>query len=75
MLVQLASSNTQLQLLAPPEMRGRAISLYMLAFMGMAPIGSLLAGVLARAVGVSWTVAVGGASCLAAAAWGTTKAG
>ncbi len=74
MLVQLASSNTQLQLLAPPEMRGRAISLYMLAFMGMAPVGSLLAGVLARAVGVSWTVAAGGASCLAAAAWGATRA-
>jgi len=73
MLVQLASSNTQLQLLAPPEMRGRVISLYMLAFMGMAPVGSLFAGLLARAVGAPWTVAVGGAACLGAAAWGFSR--
>jgi len=61
MIVQLASSNTQLQLLAPPEMRGRVISIYMLAFMGMAPIGSLAAGALARGIGSPWTVGVGGA--------------
>ncbi len=75
MIVQLASSNTQLQLLAPPEMRGRVISLYMLAFMGMAPIGSLAAGAVARAIGSPWTVGVGGAACLAAALWGYTRLG
>jgi MFS family permease len=67
LIVQLGSSNTMLQLLSPPPLRGRIISLYMLSFMGMAPVGALLAGVSARAIGSVATVAVGGAACLAAA--------
>jgi predicted MFS family arabinose efflux permease len=69
MLVQMATSNTILQLLSPPELRGRIISVYMLAFMGMAPLGSLSAGALARGIGAPSTVAAGGAVCLLAAAW------
>jgi MFS family permease len=68
MLVQLASTNTRLQLLAPDDLRGRIVSLYMLAFMGTAPIGSLLAGWAARAVGTPAAVLAGGAVCTAAAA-------
>lgn len=67
MIVQMATSNTMLQLLSPPELRGRIISLYMLAFMGMAPFGSLLAGSLARGLGAPAAVGLGGAICLGSA--------
>jgi MFS family permease len=66
MLSQLASSNTALQLMAPPELRGRIVSLFMLAFMGMAPLGSLLAGIIARTLGTSSAVLIGGAACFVA---------
>ncbi len=73
MIVQMASSNTLLQLLAPPELRGRIVSIYMLAFMGMAPLGSLIAGLLASRVGTPDAVLIGGAVCLAAALWFATR--
>jgi MFS family permease len=69
MMTQLASSNTALQLMAPGELRGRVVSLFMLAFMGMAPLGSLLAGWLARSLGTPWAVCVGGSVCLLAGVW------
>lgn len=69
LIVQLGASNTMLQLLSPPALRGRIISLYMLSFMGMAPLGALLAGVLARAVGSRATVGLGGGVCFSAALW------
>ncbi len=47
-MVQLASSNTILQTIVREEMRGRVMALYAMAFMGMAPFGSLLAGVSVR---------------------------
>ena len=69
MIVQMATSNTLLQLLAPEELRGRIVSFYMLAFLGTAPLGSLLAGTLAHALGTPAAVALGGAVCLVAALW------
>jgi len=68
MLVQLASSNTALQLMAPGNLRGRIVSLFMLAFMGMAPLGSLLGGLLARWLGTPQAVLIGGGVCLLAGA-------
>jgi MFS family permease len=73
MIVQMASSNTLLQLLAPAGLRGRIVSLYMLAFMGMAPIGSLTAGLVARQLGTPTAVLIGGAICLLTAAWFLTR--
>ena len=67
MIVQMATSNTLLQLLAPEELRGRIVSFYMLAFLGTAPVGSLLAGSLAHALGTPAAVAIGGAVCVVAA--------
>lgn len=67
LLIQLATSNTLLQLTAPPELRGRIVSLYMLAFIGMAPIGSLLSGIAARTWGAPATVIAGGVVCVLAA--------
>jgi len=67
MITQMASSNTLFQLLAPAGLRGRVISFFMLAFMGMAPLGSLLAGLLARWLGTPGAVLIGGVVCLVAA--------
>jgi len=69
MIVQMATSNTMLQLLSPPELRGRIISLYMLAFLGSAPLGSLLAGTLASALDTPRAVMIGGAACAASSVW------
>ena len=68
MIVQMASSNTLVQSMVPDKLRGRVMSVYSMMFLGMAPFGSLLAGVLAERVGAPTTVAAGGAVCMAAAA-------
>jgi len=73
MIVQMATSNTLLQLNAPPEMRGRVVSLYLMAFAGSAPFGALFGGALARAIGAPAAVIAGGTVCLAAAIWLFTR--
>jgi MFS family permease len=47
MMVEMASSNTVLQTIVEEDKRGRIMSFYTMAFMGMVPFGSLLAGTLA----------------------------
>jgi len=64
MIVQMASSNTILQTIADDDKRGRVMSLYAMAFQGMAPIGSLLGGSLASSIGAPNTLLVGGFFCL-----------
>ncbi len=64
MMVQMASSNTVLQTLADDDKRGRVISLYATAFMGMMPFGSLLAGSAAGIIGAPLTLLVGGLCCI-----------
>ncbi len=63
-MVQHTSSNTVLQMVVDEDKRGRVMSLYGIAFRGMMPFGSLLAGSLASKIGVSNTVLIGGASCI-----------
>ncbi len=72
MIVQMVSTNTLVQTLVPDDKRGRVMSLYAVALLGMAPLGSLWAGSLSQRLGVPWTLALGGAICIAAAAayWG-----
>ena len=48
MMVHMASSNTILQTIVDDDKRGRVMSLYTTAFMGMAPLGSLAGGSLAK---------------------------
>jgi MFS family permease len=67
-MVQMASSNTLIQTMSPDRLRGRVMSLYSMMFMGMAPLGSLLAGALAGRLGAPRTVAAGGVICVIAAA-------
>jgi MFS family permease len=64
MMVQMASSNTVLQTIVEEDKRGRVMSLYTMAFLGSAPLGSLLAGWLADAVGPQKMVRLGGACCV-----------
>jgi MFS family permease len=64
MMVNMASSNTILQTIAEEDKRGRLMSLYAMAFAGMAPFGSLGAGVLSSHLGVQTTMALGGGICL-----------
>jgi MFS family permease len=68
MMVQMASSNTLIQAMVPDELRGRVMAVYSMMFMGMAPLGSLLAGTLAQRIGAPATVAAGGAVCIIGAA-------
>ena len=64
MMVQMASTNTLLQTLVDDDERGWVVSLYVMAFMGTAPIGSLIAGTLASKFGAPFTVLSGGIICL-----------
>lgn len=48
MICQSASINTYIQLHTVPEMRSRVISYYIMAFLGMTPIGSLIIGLIAE---------------------------
>jgi MFS family permease len=73
MMVQMASSNTIIQTVVSDAMRGRVMSFYSMAFMGMAPFGGLLAGALAHRIGAPHTIAVSGAACVLAAAWFATR--
>ncbi len=68
MMVHIAASNTVLQTVVEEDKRGRVMSLYTMAFMGMAPLGSLLAGAMAELIGAPATLRICAAFCLAGAA-------
>jgi MFS family permease len=70
---QMAASNTIIQTIVEESKRGRVMSFYTAAFVGMAPFGSLLAGALAHAIGAPLTVILSGACCLIGAAWFATQ--
>jgi MFS family permease len=72
-MVEMASTNTILQTIVEERLRGRVMAFYTMAFLGTAPLGSLLAGVVADRVGPAATVVGGGIACLAAAAWFATR--
>src|SRR5580693_1454478 len=73
LMQQMAASNTIIQTIVEESKRGRVMSFYTVAFVGMAPFGSLLAGTLAHAIGAPRTVIFSGACCLAGAAWFTSQ--
>jgi MFS family permease len=64
MMQGVTTSNTILQTLVDEKMRGRVMSYYTMAFVGMAPFGSLLAGAMAHAVGAPRTVIISGVACI-----------
>jgi MFS family permease len=69
MLQGMTVSNTIIQTLVPEDRRGRVMSYYTAAFMGMAPFGSLLAGSLAHWIGAPRTVMFTGSCCIAGGLW------
>lgn len=73
MMQQMAASNTIIQTIVEDDKRGRVMSFYAMAFVGMAPFGSLLAGISAHAIGAPLTVMLSGACCLAGAIWFATQ--
>jgi len=73
MMQQMAASNTIIQTIVEDNKRGRVMSFYAMAFVGMAPFGSLLAGISAHAMGAPLTVMLSGACCLAGAIWFATQ--
>lgn len=69
MMQGLTASNTIIQTLVDEKMRGRVMSYYTMAFVGMAPFGSLLAGTLAHLMGAPRTVIVSGVACILGGIW------
>lgn len=72
-MVQMASINTILQTVVDNDKRGRIMSLYTIAFIGMAAFGSLLAGSIAQTFSAPRTLQVSGLLCIIAAAVFWTK--
>jgi MFS family permease len=68
-IVALAATNTVVQTVVPESLRGRVMSFYTVAFLGTAPIGSLLAGLAAERIGAPATIAIGGSACIVGGAW------
>ena len=70
---QMAATNTTVQNRVPDELRGRVMAVYATMFMGVQPIGALLAGGIAKKIGAPDTLTIFGSCCLAAsvafAAW------
>jgi len=59
-----ASCNTILQTILEEDKRGRVMSFFTVAFMGMAPFGSFGAGAMSGIIGPSETLLIGAACCL-----------
>ena len=73
MMQGMTASNTIIQTLVPEDKRGRVMSYYTAAFVGMAPFGSLLAGGLAHWIGAPRTVMLTGSCCIVGSALFTSR--
>lgn len=73
MMQGLTGSNTIIQTLVEENMRGRVMSYYTMAFVGMAPFGSLVAGAMAHAIGAPRTVVISGIACILGGIWFTSQ--
>lgn len=69
MMQHMSASNTILQTIVDENKRGRVMSFYTMAFIGVAPFGSLMAGFAASRIGAPRTVMAGGVFCMLAAFW------
>jgi MFS family permease len=69
MMITMAATNTIIQTIVTEELRGRVMAFYTMAFLGTAPIGSLIAGLAADRIGPARTILVGGVCCLFAVVW------
>jgi MFS family permease len=67
LIMMVAAANTFLQTIVEDSKRGRLMSLYTLAFIGMVPFGSLLSGWMAKQIGAPHTLFIDGLCCIVAA--------
>lgn len=65
-MFQMGASNTLIQSMIPDSLRGRIMSVYSMMYMGMGPIGAMLAGFAAEKIGAPRTLLCGAALCLVA---------
>jgi len=63
-MAQLTASNIILQTVVDENKRGRIMSLYIMSFIGMIPVGGLIAGACAERFGVPKTLLAGSCLCL-----------
>ena len=73
MMLETTSSNTLIQAMVPDELRGRVLAVYTMMFMGMAPLGSLFAGLVAGRLGAPLTLSIGGVAAIAAGSMFLTR--
>jgi MFS family permease len=73
MLINGALANGILQSVVPDELRGRVMATYVFVYVGFTPIGSFIAGAMARFVGVEWAIFFGGFVMLAYSMWAFWK--
>ncbi len=66
MIIFFATANTSVQTRVPDELRGRVMGIYALAFLGLTPFGSLIAGSIAKVTSASFAVALGAVICILA---------
>jgi MFS family permease len=66
----LSKGNSTLQLAATPQMRGRVMALWAVAFLGSTPIGGPAAGAVSQYIGPRWGLGLGAVACAVAAALG-----
>ena len=64
MVGSLTLTNMTLQMTTPPALRGRVMSLFLMAMSGLLPFGSLLAGVVAQSLGTRFALTLAGTICL-----------
>jgi predicted MFS family arabinose efflux permease len=63
-IIQIAGSNTFLQTIVDDDKRGRVMSIYTMAFLGIIPFGNLLGGALADRIGAPNTLIIAGSACI-----------
>ena len=73
MLINGALANGILQSVVPDELRGRVMATYVFVYVGFTPIGSFIAGAMARFVGVQWAIFTGGVIMLAYSLWAFSR--
>lgn len=61
---QLASTNTTVQSRVPDELRSRVMAVYATMFMGVQPVGALIAGGVAKRIGAPYALTAFGTICL-----------
>jgi MFS family permease len=64
LVIQVAASNILLQAVVPNDKRGRIMSLFTLAYIGMVPFGNLFVGEIATRIGAPWALTINGCFCI-----------